>query len=105
MFGTKDTIEADLNRHFSKYEDPLWDEDENSKKSISVTRVSNKTFDKHLWKFYENSKLVLTVEDTYFTKKQIKFLLSVDGIKFLIDAYKAGDRNASRIKKSLAEKC
>lgn len=101
MFGIKDTVEADLNKHFSRYEDPLWDEDESNKASIEVKRVSTKNFEKHSWRIFENSKLAVVVDSEVLTKKQINFLLTMDGIKFLVDTYKNGNRNVTRIKKEL----
>lgn len=98
MFGTKDSIEADLNKHFSRFEDPLWDEDESKTKIIEVKRVSSKSFDKHSWKILENSKIIAVITDDYLSQKQINFLLSPEGITFIINTFKSGIRKATKIK-------
>lgn len=103
MFGTKDTVEADLNKHFSRFEDPLWDEKKENKNYIEIKRTSSKDFSKHAWKIYENSSIVAILESENFTKKQINFLLTVDGLKTLIEIYKQGNNNISKIKKALGE--
>ena len=102
MFGSKDIIEADLNKHFSRYEDPLWDDEENKLKCIQISRTSTKNFEKHSWKVIVNSKAVATIESSSLTKEQINFLMSPDGVNFLIQSYKKGNDDAIKIKQSLA---
>lgn len=103
MFGNKEATEADLNRHFSRFADELWDDDEIKEKCVEVKRLSSKDFSKHSWKIFEDSELVVLLESCSLTKKQIKFLLTVDGIKFLIETYKKGNCNITKIKKAMCE--
>ena len=100
MFG-RETIEADLNRHFSKFVDDLWDDEENASNMIEVKRISSKDFNKHSWRIYENSKIAVIIDSESLNKKQIKILLSNDGFNFLIATYKAGNKNLTKIKKAL----
>ena len=103
MSGTKDSIEADLNSHFAKHEDQLWDEEksENIAKVVEVKRISTKAFDKHSWKIMENKEVVLIIESGNLSKKQIDFLLTPFGIKTLIQKYKDGNNTSTKIKKNL----
>ena len=101
MFGSRDSIEADLNNHFSRFADPLWDDEEIARKIIEVKRVSLKDFTKHSWRIYENSKIAVIIDSESLSKKQINILLSADGFNFLIQTYKAGNKNLTKIKKAL----
>jgi len=103
MSGLRDIIEGDLNRHFSKFDDSLFDDEKDgeSKKSIRVKRISTKSFDKHSWKIFENNKIALIIEGESFIKKQITFLLTMAGIQFLIATYKEGNNTLVKIKKAL----
>ena len=103
MFGNKEATEAGLNHSFSRFSDELWDDDENKEKCVQVKRVSSKDFTKHSWKILEDDELVVLLESSSLTKKQIKFLLSVEGIKFLIDTYKKGSCNITKIKKAMCD--
>ena len=59
--GSRETIEADLNNHFSRYVDGLWNDDENPSKAIHIKRISSKDFAKHSWRIYEDSKIVVII--------------------------------------------
>ncbi len=100
MLGSKETIEADLNKHFSRYEDPLWDDDEISKsKIIEIKRMAKGG--EYSWKFFDNKKLVFILDGKTLSKKAVKFLLTVEGVKFMIDQYKNGCVNVSKMKKAI----
>jgi len=101
--GIKDSIEADLNSHFAKHEDPLWDEEKGEQvaRIVEVKRISTKGFDKHSWKIVENKETVLTIESGNLSKKQIEFLLTPFGIKTLIQKYKDGNNTLTKMKKNL----
>jgi len=99
----KDTVEADLNKHFSRYEDPLWDdtEEENSKKMIRVKVISPRGAEKYKWKIYENTIVTLTIEGKYLNKGQINYLLTPTGMNFILSSYKAGINTMNKFKKLL----
>ena len=97
------TIEADLNRHFSRYEDPLWDEDEVelSKRVIRVRMSKNN--EGFVIELEHNNKPVYFIEESKISKKYVKFLQSGEGLQFIISQYKKGVKNLSQLKKSLVE--
>ena len=100
MLGSKETIEADLNKHFSRYEDPLWDETSESKNRVIEIKRTTKGGDAS-WKIIENKKVIFILEGSSLPKKTVKFLSSVEGVRFLIEQYKNGCINMSKMKKAL----
>jgi len=106
----RSSIESDLNKHHVKYEDPLWDESiyENEGKRnfrISLRDVNHKDKDKAFeWDFFDKKIVTLTLCGKDLTKKQVKYLLSAEGIQYLLQLYKAGFRTQTKIKLKLKEK-
>ena len=104
------SIESDLNKHHVKYEDPLWDEeayDDEVKRNIRISlrktdyKDSDKAFE---WDVFDKKTLVLTLYGKDLTKKQVKFLLSAEGIQYFMLLYKAGIRTQAKIKQKLKDK-
>jgi len=104
------SIESDLNKHHVKYEDPLWDEeayDDEVKRNIRISlrktdyKDSYKAFE---WDVFDKKTLVLTLYGKDLTKKQVKFLLSAEGIQYFMLLYKAGIRTQAKIKQKLKDK-
>lgn len=102
---TRNSVESDLNRHHVRYEDPLWDEaqERNHKLiNVSVVRSKDKTKPKLTeWRFSYSGEHVFTLSGQTLTNKQIDFLFTVEGMKFLVEAYKNGCINTSRLKTEL----
>ena len=101
----RNSIESDLNRHHVHYEDPLWDEEkERTSNLINVSLLRQKDAQKiksTQWRFFSCGEHVFTLSGQTLTKKQIHFLLTVDGMKFLVEAYKKGCINTNRLKTEL----
>lgn len=103
----KDTIEADLNKHFSRYDDPLFDEEESyaRKKCIHIKRSYIKVKDEHTWKFIDseikNKDMYLSLSSKGMTRKIINFLLTPEGFNLLLKLYKEGNNTTIKIKKAI----
>lgn len=92
------SVDSDLNRHHSKYEDPLWDNEMSMGRSINIILKENKHSKKETqWEIFESGKYVLTIRGSLLSLKQIKFLESSDGMIFLLNKYKEGFTNASKL--------
>jgi hypothetical protein len=102
MYKNTLTIEADLNRHFSRYDDALWDTDlESSKKSIRVSVVRKN--DGFTINVLENEEAIYCIDSVKLTKKQSAFLQTGEGLQFILNQYKQGIRNISSLKKAINE--
>lgn len=101
MYRNNIVIESDLNRHFSRYEDPLWDE-EGQEPKVRGIGVSMKIISKDDYMIYvsENNKMIYKVDSTKLTKRQKKFFSSKEGLSFIIEKYKIGVKNISNLKKA-----
>ncbi len=98
------SVESDLNRHHVRYEDPLWNEERERvghSININLTTKRNDSEKGCEWNFFDAGKHVLTLPGQTLTKKQIRFLQTPDGIKFLLKKYKEGHINVSRLKSEL----
>lgn len=94
------SVDSDLNRHHSKYEDPLWDNDEPAGgKSVNIVLKNFKHGSKkdYSWDFFDSGKYLFSLRAYLLNFKQIEFLQSPEGMLFLLNKYKEGYTNASRI--------
>ena len=106
------SIESDLNKHHVKYEDPLWDEEVSEEKEnkknlrISLRYVDCKDTEKAFeWDVFENKTLSLTLCGKDLTKKEVKFLLSKEGMQYFLELYKLGFKTQAKIKAKLKKIC
>lgn len=101
MYGNNLSIEADLNRHFSRYEDPLYDlnEDEERKTMIRVIKKETKTT--CIFNVIKNNELIYCIDCKKLTKKQANYLKSVEGMQFIIEQLKNNVKNISNLKAAL----
>lgn len=53
------------------------------------------------WEVRENNKVVLTMKGTRFSKAEKAFLRTVEGMKFVVDAYKSGNKSVVKIKQKM----
>lgn len=53
------------------------------------------------WEILENNRVVLVMKGTRFTNSEKEFLRSVEGMKFLINEYKSGNKSVVKIKNNL----
>jgi len=96
------SIEADLNRHFSRYEDPLWDEYE-ERKAIFF-RIKRRIVDDNcFYDIIKNSKKVYTLDCSKVNKKHLNFIKSTDGMVFVLNSFKKGVKSLNGIKKALKD--
>lgn len=103
MYGDSYSINMDLNQHFSRYEDPLWDEGEEEAKNsvIQIKRVDLE--DKCVFNIIKNNKTFCTIDCSKLTKRQGKFLKTVEGMLFMLDSFKSGVKNISGLKRVMGE--
>jgi hypothetical protein len=50
------------------------------------------------WKFYIDLQIMLTLDATDFTKSQRVFMRTQEGFSYLIERFKAGEREAKKFK-------
>ena len=104
--GNKD-IEDLLGSKFDasglRKDDLFYDEDKNIEHSI--LRIRLVCFGKagERWEILEDKKVVVTIPTYRFTKKEKKYLYTVDGSQKLLTLYKAGFVNVLQLKNKLIE--
>ncbi len=101
MYKNGHTVETDLNRHFSRFEDPLWDDSErDAPPTIVRVRICK---DENTFKaeVLEDNKVKFVIDGRKLTKKQLAFVKSGEGLQFIIAQYKKGVKNISNFKKVL----
>lgn len=104
MYGDSFSINMDLNQHFSRYEDPLWDENEEELKGslIEIKRIDLK--DKCMFNIIKNGKVFYTIDCSKLTKRQGEFLKTTEGMLFMLDNFKNGIKTINGLKKVMGEK-
>jgi len=104
LYGDNFSVEADLNRHFSRYEDPLWDEGEGGTRGPPITRITRTGgVDNCIFNIMNNTKVVYSIDCKKLTKRQAKFLQTTEGMQFLLLQFKNGVKNMSGLKKVMGE--
>ncbi len=53
------------------------------------------------WEVLEDGEVVLVMKGTRFTKSEKEFLRTAEGMRFIIDEYKAGKKSVVKIKDEL----
>lgn len=92
----------DKTKHIqSKFEYDLYHEEDNVPGTVIQVKMIGNEKKGEKWKIFENNKLALTIDGTKLTSKERGFLHSADGIKFLMNKYKAGTTAISAIKKEM----
>jgi len=88
---TDEFKESNSKYTLSKFERDLYYEEDNIiEKIIRIRRYPSSTNKEEKWKLFEDNKVMLTIESEELTKKEKKFLRSVEGVVFLIKKYKLG---------------
>lgn len=101
MYRNNSSIQSDLNRHFSRYEDPLWDDVEEKPPTIyRVERVDKSR--KTIIKVIENNEILYIIDCEKLNKRQANFIKSQEGMSFVIQQLKVGVKNISNLKKALS---
>lgn len=77
------------------------DEDNIPQKSISAKLITLPKKSGYDWEILENKKVVLVLKGIRFNNDEKKFLMSVDGMKFLIEGYKQGWSSVSKFKEEI----
>lgn len=103
----RDLVELDLNRHHVKYEDPLWDEyKETASKNRRIQLIDGKTQDlkDYSWEFTSNNRPIFTLYANDLSKKQINYILSSEGMQFMMACFKKGCESPNKMKALLIKK-
>lgn len=101
-FKEKETIAKYVS---SKFEHDLYhDEDHKKFPLVRIKNFFDKKTKKSKWKFFENSKNTLTLEEEILSENQIKFLQTVEGINFCLKNYKNGIKTQEQLLLKLKEK-
>lgn len=79
------------------------DEDYVAQTLVSVRRIKLPKGEED-WEFKENNKPVLRMKGVRFSKSEKEFFRTVDGMKFLVSAYKSGAKSVVKIKELLKTK-
>lgn len=82
----KDTIQADLNKHFSRYEDPLWDEEHPVDNVFEIKIATSKKTT--VWKLLQNKKVILAINKTDLPNNIAEKLSTGDGLQNLLKLFK-----------------
>lgn len=88
--------------HLLRADNELFNEEVAKKpeKVISVKRVKLPRNGED-WEILENNKAVLCLKGTRFSNSEKEFLRTVDGMKFLMEQYKAGKKSVVKIKEEM----
>lgn len=100
-----DTLQKEANASskliMNKHDYDLYDEDSNvAHKIYRVKYVPSKT-NPHKWRFYEDSKLIYTLEATSIRKKDFEFLRTKEGFEFLLNQAKLGSKHLEDLKNNI----
>lgn len=99
--STRTAIESDLNKHHVRYEDPLWDEDESLNAQTSWRVKLKKTSSKYVWQIFYNKDVIFVINGDLLTKKQIQYLLTPDGVRFILNTAKNGCNSMNKFRNML----
>jgi hypothetical protein len=88
----------------ARFDYELYNQDDDV--SMAVIRVKRIALpnDGERWKLFEGSKIIQVIEGNKLTKKERIFLQSIDGVNFLLDLAKGGERPFNMIKAELKKK-
>lgn len=96
--------DPNLRGNLSKFEGDLYkEEDDKVEKVFRIKRVAvpNKGVK---WKFFEDNKVVFTLEGLKLTNKEKDFLHTIEGVNFLLTQFKAGIGSFNFLKKEIKKK-
>lgn len=101
---TEEVKEAQQKYSLSKFDYDLYkDEDNTAEPVVRVKRISLPN-DGERWKIFSDSKTVMIIEGSKFSKKEREFLRSVDGISWLLSQAKAGIKSFNSLKTDLKKR-
>jgi hypothetical protein len=83
--------------------DELFDDQQNIVYPILRVKRINKPKDNERWEVTSGDEVVVVIKRSSLTNGDAALLYSADGIKFLLDQVKSGNRSAVKIKESLQE--
>jgi hypothetical protein len=92
-----------LNAITSKFDQDLYDEEKDI--TLPIIRVKRTDLPNKCerWRIFEDNKIVWTLESNKVSKKERKFLQSVDGFNFILRQAKIGIKSLNAFKKTLRE--
>jgi hypothetical protein len=90
--------------HLTKADNEFFKEE--SYKPNSIIRIKRKFSKKNgeEWQIHQDGKIALTLKENRFTIAEKKFLHSVEGMQFLMSAFKSGLSSVAKIKEAMKEK-
>jgi hypothetical protein len=103
-YGVGNSEVRNFSYHLTKADNEFFKED--LYKANSVLRVKRKCSKKNgeEWQIIQDGKIALTLKESRFTIAEKKFLHTVEGMQFLVQAFKSGLYSVSKIKEAIREK-
>jgi len=102
--SSEDNVASDNIGLFKIDSDLFKDENYLVHKMISVKRTNSAKYGEN-WDILEDKKVILRLKGERFSNKEKEFLRTVDGVRFVINAYKAGCNSINKFKKQIKEHC
>lgn len=103
-FGVGNSEVRNFAFHLTKAENEFFKEE--MYKPNSLIRIKRKYSKKNgeEWQIFQDGQLALTLKESRFTIAERKYLHSVEGMQFLMQAFKSGICSASKIKEEIKQK-
>jgi hypothetical protein len=90
-----------VNLNLLRTDHELFKEDDDVQHKVINVRRVNLPHNGEDWELLENGQVVLTLKGVRFTKTERNFLRTIEGMKFIIDGYKAGIKSVVKFKEAM----
>ncbi len=84
-----------------KTNDELFDDDKNIVHPILRIRKITRPKGKERWEILENNKTVIILRTNSLSKLDVDFLNTINGVQFIMNEYKSGNKSANKIREKL----
>lgn len=98
-------IDEEKHKAISKQDGELFDEKSYIPHDMINVRRNRLPRNGVEWEVLVNKKSVLVLKGIRFSKKEIKFLETPEGLLYIMAGYRSGLKNTSAFKKSLGKRC
>jgi molybdate-binding protein len=104
LYGDNYSINLDINQHFARYEDSLWDESEEETEAPVYRVKKRKDKNIHYIDVMNKKKIVYTLDCSKLGKRNYNFIISVEGMQFVLEQFKKGIKSLNGLKKELKQR-